>query len=661
VVGRPRASGDAHPDASTVRYQTDTVRDTSGTRGAPPQRPPRLPKQPKPPEPAPLGIGRWAKPSPAQPPPKRPPRSEPVPPLTPGLPAYRPAPAAATPALKRPARAPAVREKEKTPAAATPAIEPASQPSSGVNVTSTPPGGGEGDIHPKAEAGTADARAPGRLVNGPLAATAVVLIVASVVPLALLQLPDLLASAMSLATVTRLAGPRGAPDLVRAAGLALPVMAAAAPIGAAIARRRRAWPVLLTGLLVIGAADLLGGHANTVLLIGVDRALHGLGAGFALAATLAVAAERPPRWRRLLTRWWALAVVLSLTGSVPLLRDLLAAGGWRAALHPLPWLTVAGLAATALYLLVTGGSGPRARTEVTPAERAQLALIAVPVAAVSVLDFCISTQGATQVIAAAVIAVTVLLALAVIASADKVTGGQRNAPGRIGFPLAGAAAGFALAPTAGVVSALRPLAAAPHPALRALWLPLAAAAGASLLAAVLATAFGRALTPTPDAMTRAATPARGGSHARRRKNHHPRGGRAGLFCVLLGLACAAAGLATAAALGPAAPQQHLAVAYGLLAGGLTMALTASIAAATPAGTLAGLTLLLAGALTGYLAQAAIQIHLLGSAGPPVLARLLIRSAGVWELTAAALVVAAGLAILFIGRARRGPKEVPVRG
>jgi hypothetical protein len=491
---------------------------------------------------------------------------------------------------------------------------------------------------------------------------------ASVVPLALFQLPNLLASAMSLATLTRIAGPPGAPDLVRAAGLALPVMAGAAPIGAALARRRRAWPVLLAGLVVIGAADLLGGRADTVLLIGVDRSLHGLGGGLALAASLAVAAERPPRWRRLLTRWWAVVAVLSLTCSVPLLRDLLATGGWRTALHPLPWLTVAGLAATALYLMVTGGAGPRARTEVTPAERTQLALLAVPVAAISVLDVCASTLRATPVAVTAVIAVAVLAGLALVASADRVTGAVRGQAGRLGFPLAGACAGFALAPTAGAISALRPLAAAPYPAVRALWLPLAAAAAASLLGAFLATAFGRALTPAsagPEPASSADTPStRGGAHAAHRKKTHPRGGRAALLCVLLGLACAAAGLAAAAALGPAAPQQHLAFAYALLAGGLTMALTASIAPASPAGTLAGLTLLLAGALTGYLAEGAVQIHLLGSvdsADEAALNSVLIKSAGVWELTAAAVVVAVSLAILFIGRARRGPKEVRVRG
>jgi hypothetical protein len=504
------------------------------------------------------------------------------------------------------------------------------------------------------------------VVNGPLAATAVVLIVASVVPLALLQLPNLLASVMPLATLTRIAGPQGAPDLVRAAGLALPVMAGTAPIAAAIARRRRAWPVLLAGLLIIGGADLLGGRADTVLLIGVDRAMHGFGGGLALAATLAVAAERPARWRRLLTRWWALVVVLTMTGSVPLLRDLLATGGWQTALRPLPWLTAVGLAATALYLLLTGGSGPRARAEVTPAERTQLALLAVPVAAISVLDVCVSTQAAAQVVAAAIVAVVMLVGLAVVMSADQVTGGVRGTPGRVGFPLVGACAGFALAPTAGVISALRPLAATPNPAVRALWLPLAAAAGASVLGACLATAFGRALAPTADALTSAdGTPTGRGTHAAHRKtHHHPRGGRAALFCVLLGLACAAAGLVAARTLGPAAPQQHLAVAYALLAGGLTMALTSSIAAATPAGTLAGLTLLLAGALTGYLAEAAIQIHMVSSAGSSAAAvvnNALISSAGVWELTGGAVVIATALAILFIGRARRGPKEVLVRG
>jgi hypothetical protein len=83
VVGRPRAKDDAHLEASTVRYQTDTVRDTSGTPGVSAQTPPKPPeaavreagKDPIPPaphQPAPLPHPAPRRPGPAPPGPTRP-------------------------------------------------------------------------------------------------------------------------------------------------------------------------------------------------------------------------------------------------------------------------------------------------------------------------------------------------------------------------------------------------------------------------------------------------------------------------------------------------------------------------------------------------------------------------------------------------------------
>ena len=115
-------------------------------------------------------------------------------------------------------------------------------------------------------------------------------VVAAVIPLAVLQIPD--AIAWSLPARYAEAGPGALGSLLRAAGLALPAMAVAAPFGALATRRFRAGPVLLAGLLALAAADVLGGGAQTVPLIGADRSLHGLGAGTCLAAVAAIAAER---------------------------------------------------------------------------------------------------------------------------------------------------------------------------------------------------------------------------------------------------------------------------------------------------------------------------------------------------------------------------------
>ncbi|HJY71951.1 MAG TPA: hypothetical protein VJ347_09250, partial [Streptosporangiaceae bacterium] len=174
-------------------------------------------------------------------------------------------------------------------------------------------------------------------------------LVAVVVPLAVLQIPD--AIAWSLPSQFAVAGPNALASLLRAASLALPAMAVAAPFGALATRRFRAGPVLLAGLLVIGAADALGEGARTVLLIGVDRLLHGLGAGISMAAVAAIVAERRQPARSL-AGWWACAVVCALAVAPALMRYRVTVGGWRAALQPYPWLTGAALALAALYAIL---------------------------------------------------------------------------------------------------------------------------------------------------------------------------------------------------------------------------------------------------------------------------------------------------------------------
>jgi hypothetical protein len=503
--------------------------------------------------------------------------------------------------------------------------------------------------------------AEGAARGGPLAAVVAVLIVACVVPLALLQLPNLLATELPVADLARVTGHGSVVGLVRASGLALPVMACVAPVAALLARRRRAWPVLLAGLLAIGAADLLADSVHSTLTIGADRALHGLGAGLALPATLALAWERPPRWCRLLARWWVVVTVISLFGVVPVMRDRLAGGDWRAALQPFPWLTAIGLAATALYVALTGGAGRQTRSAVTPAERSQLALLAVPVLGLGALDVGVSNQNSRSVAVAAGVAVVVLAALAMVTSTDPVTGGGRGRARRLCFPLVAACAGFALAPTVGQIATLRPPATAdPDPALRSLWLPLAAAAAGCLLGTAVAWLAGRrAARQQGDGRA-----GRAGAHAARHKSVKKTNGRPGrltLAWVIAGLICTAAGLVIAHVAGPAGGQHELAAAYALLAGGLTVALSAGVADATPGGALAGLSLALAGALTGYLLAGAIQVRLVGSLasssiqaqlGGPAVAQALTRAANWWDVAAAAGAVVAAAGVSLIGRARR---------
>jgi hypothetical protein len=607
-------------------------------------------------------------------------------------------------------------------------------------------------------------RAPGGLV----ADISAVLVVVTVTPLVLLQMPNLIAAAIpamadSLRAGTQI-GPQAAAELVRVSGFALPAMLLVSPPAAVAARRGGAWPVLLGGLALIGLADAggnlvgirVGGMAasvtgsvtSLVAGVGLDRIAHGVGAGLAAAGTLALIWERTGPARRLLACLWAAAAACALVTAVPLLSPRLAAGGWRVLLQPYPQLTGAALAATAVYVAVTRGASSRAapagstrgrgtesdsraaapllaaglpgtpaargpavrglavrkpavrsmarlstsglsptglstdgagadggsagtrtaagrqrtghagrgRGERTPAERAQLAMLSVPVAGI-----CGLTVGSTfgwpprTQLAAGVLGAAVLAALAIGLSRDAVAGAG------LCFPLVALAAGLVAAPSAGAVESLRmlapgaagsglptslpsaTLATVPATVLAVIkWLPVTAAGAAALAGAVAGWAFslsGRWLH---------AAPALG---------------------VTAGLAAAAAGLAlldlklhTAHTANTAVlPSEHtLAAALALLAGGLALALGPALAEAPPPGALAGLSLLLAGALTGYLIAGAIGIGLLPGAGPaasargaaPAVLHALRGAAGVWELAAACVAAAAMLGVFLVGRARR---------
>ena len=118
-------------------------------------------------------------------------------------------------------------------------------------------------------------------------------VVATVVPLAATQIPD--AIAWSLPPRLAAGGPAVVTSLLRASGLALPAMAVTGSLAALAVRWLRAGPVLLTGLVLLAAADALGDSARTVALIGADRSLHGAGAGIAMTGVVAVVAERQAR------------------------------------------------------------------------------------------------------------------------------------------------------------------------------------------------------------------------------------------------------------------------------------------------------------------------------------------------------------------------------
>jgi hypothetical protein len=479
-------------------------------------------------------------------------------------------------------------------------------------------------------------------------------VIATVTLLCLLQAPNAIAWALDgpAGVGTGAQGSTSTIAVLRAAGLALPAMAALAGIAALAVLRLRAWPVLLAGLLVMAVADALGGSARTVTVIAVVRVLHGAAAGLALPAALALAWERALAPRQWLIALWSVVAVAGLTAAPAVTRARLASGGWHAALAPDPWLTGAALTMAALYAVLAagpgaagpGGAGPgaagsggapgyraragarpdatHARPDATHArqdatqERAQLAVLAVPGIGLGALSVAVTYRPPAALLAAGAVAVLILYGVAAVASADRLVGGP------LCFPVIGAVTGLVVAPVAGAVTSLRAL--DPGSSGRLSWLPLAVTAGAAITGVAIALTF----------------------------RERPR------TVVLAGLVIAMEGLAATRLAGPYVPGVVLAGVSAPLAGGLAAAMTAALAEAGVASALSGVSLLVAGLLTGYLASGAVQVRMVThlTVGPAELQaaeRLALASAvGVWEL-AGLFSVFVALAVIFLtGRARR---------
>lgn len=423
-----------------------------------------------------------------------------------------------------------------------------------------------------------------------LADVAAALVVLAVVPLALLQVPD----AIEWAVPPQFASPATLTSLLRASGLALIAMAITAPLGGLAVRRFRAWPVLMAGLGVFGAADIAGNAARTVAQVGVDRALHGAAAGVIFAAAIALAAERRGAAHPALAGWLAACAVAGLAAASEVMRYRLAAGDWRDALRPYPWLTGVALGLTAVYaLLADGALTARARIGFPAADRTRLALLVVPIAGMCAIDIAVTYGHDADVIAAALACAISLAGLAVMT-------------GRAGAArwcaMVCPVAGFTVAPAAGAATDLLPV--TPHSGLLlAITLGGAAACGA-MLAAVLPERRRGALIPC-------------------------------------GLFLAAAGYAATSVAGATSPRGQLFA----VACGLTMALGAALRGTGVAGAVCGMVLMLAGVLAGYLADGAIALQAVDAAdrgAATVHASLLIADAR-WDIAAATICAGVALA------------------
>jgi hypothetical protein len=432
-------------------------------------------------------------------------------------------------------------------------------------------------------------------------------VVAAVIPLAVVQIPDAIAWALPPRLAD--AGPAMVASLLRVSGLALPAMAIAAPLAALAVRRMRAGPVLLAGLLVIAAADVAGGIAHTVLEIGADRSMHGLGAGIVLAATAAIVAEQQQQqarrvvagwWARVLAGWWAAVTVAGLAAAPELMRHRVVPGDWRAALQPYPWLTGTALALAALYaVLAESTAATAARSAFPVAERAQLALLATPVAGICAIALAVTYRSGNAVVAAAV---TDAIALAGIAAITARAGTAAR------FAVVCAVTGFTLAPTAAAVTALA------QPTAESGYAVLAAALGGAALALMARPESRKAVTSA-------------------------------------GLLLAAAGF------GAMYLTEGRNSAALLCAAGLAAALTSSLRATGAAGAMAGVVILLAGVVAGDLAVGSVQLRALtGAPSAPAMPGALAAATGRWLIIAAAVTAAVGLALASKKRAGKQAEQ-----
>jgi hypothetical protein len=414
-------------------------------------------------------------------------------------------------------------------------------------------------------------------------------------------------------------------SLLRASGLALTAMAIAVPCGGLAVRRFRAWPVLIGGLAIVAAADVLGNTARTIGQIGLDRSLHGAGAGIALAAAIALAAERRNRTGRrnraghAIAGWWAASAVAGLACASELMRHRLETGDWHAALQPYPWLTGVALGVAALYAVLAEGTVTAStRNDFPAAERSLLAQLAVPVAGMCVVAIAV-TYGRSEAVTAAAIAEALSLAALAVATARAGTARW--------FAVACAVTGFTVAPAAGAATDLmraRTFTGAltldrfGHFVLTEPELCGIALCGAALCGAAVAIVL-------PVRWVRRVTGA--------------------------GLLVAAAGYVVGYATGPRS--QLLAAVCVPVAAGLAAALAAGLRATGAPGAMCGGVLMLAGVLTGYLADGALELREVDNADGTAAAvhNALLASDLRWNLAAAAVTAVAGLAAIASAQVR----------
>ena len=468
---------------------------------------------------------------------------------------------------------------------------------------------------------------PHRSATAATAAAGAALLAASAPPAAALVLPDLSPAVAGAARAELGDGP----GFVHAAGLALPALVPAVPLGGWLVRRRPPRAVLAVGLCLLVAGLAGARYAGSVPLVAAARTAQGVGAGLALPATLVLVWERANRpltalWAGALAAGLLVAMPLALAAAPPAGPGAAGAGGaWRDVLAPFPWPATVAAGAAVVVCLV--GRGTTRLPAPRRTERAQLVLLVVPAACLAFLAVAAArdwSPGARLVVAC--IALVGLLGLVVAAGRDAVTGGPYGCAaamvtvGLLVYPLA--------APLAGLAQAASGAASGTGAAGQVPLVPFAAGGAAAVAGALLAVRLdGRGGRPGRD-------------------------GRAPRSAVLAGhaliVAAVVVALAVPASDGPL-PLAAVLVPLGLGAG---LALAAALRGAGPTAALFGLGLCFPAVLTGQLLVLSLQAGRWYQAPPETAAqRLAVLADGyrTWLVTAGVVAVLLAAA----ARARRG--------
>ncbi|GAA3807446.1 hypothetical protein GCM10022226_29430 [Sphaerisporangium flaviroseum] len=326
----------------------------------------------------------------------------------------------------------------------------------------------------------------GRVNRLPLVLDVIVgLLTVVALPLAIVAIPNTI-SVVSALLPPEMAGV----GILRAHGLALPVMLCVVPLAAAALRWFPTAPVLVVGLAFLAVADLAGGFAGSTPSVGALRVLHGVGAGVLIPATFAASWERRDEARGVLMPIWAAALAVSLLAAQALaLWPLDEVTSWRVTLQPYPLLTGVALALAAVYLIVARmarESGGVRGSETAP-DRGHLALAAGPSAGIAVLAFGTTFDWPSGlIVAAAAVAVVMLLAMASVARVE--------GPGGRALAFVMVAVGLVVLPTAAQMTYVE-LSGLGGPGLSGMWVPFGLATLIAFAAALMAGRLDEALLP----------------------------------------------------------------------------------------------------------------------------------------------------------------------